>query len=164
MFNQIEIEEIKEFLTTVEDDSKIYLGCDSVKYKKGNTWYARYTTVVVIHLSGRHGCRVFGYSDTERDYDPNKAKPRMRLMNESYKVVGLYMELAEELENFECEIHLDINPNKKHNSSIVINEATGYVMGMTGMKAKAKPDAFAASYCADWMVKHKGHQAVTWKH
>ena len=70
----------------------------------------------------------------------------------------------EELEDFECEIHLDINPNKKHNSSIVIKEATGYVMGMTGMEAKAKPEAFAASYCADWMVRNKGHQNVTWKH
>ena len=161
MFNQDELEEIKEFLANVEPNSKVYLGCDSIKYKKGATWFARYTTVLVVHMGGRHGCRVFGYSERERDYDPNKEKPRMRLMNESYKVVGLYMELAEELEDFEVEIHLDINPDKKHNSSIVINEAVGYVMGMTGMKAKAKPDAFAASYCADWMVRNKGHQNVT---
>ena len=165
MFKQDELEEIKEFLVNVEEHSKIYLGCDSIKYKKGATWYARYTTVVVVHMGGKHGCRVFGYSERERDYDPNKAKPRMRLMNEAYKVTSLYMELAEELEEFEeVEIHLDINPNKKHNSSIVINEATGYVMGMTGKEAKAKPDAFAASYCADWMVRNKGHQDVTWKH
>jgi|TARA_R110000851_G_scaffold230898_5_gene383708 predicted RNase H-related nuclease YkuK (DUF458 family) len=164
MFNQEEIEEIKEFLVNVEEDTKIYLGCDSVKYKKGGTWYARYTTVIIVHLGGRHGSRVFGYTESERDYDPNKTKPRMRLMNESYKVVGLYMELAEELEDFECEIHLDINSNPEHNSNLVIKEAVGYVMGMTGIDAKSKPEAFAASHCADWMVKHKGHQNVTWKH
>lgn len=164
MFKQLEIEEIKEFLVNVEPESKIYLGCDSIKYKKGNTWYARYTTVIVIHLGGKHGCRVFSYTETERDFDPDMTKPRMRLMNESYKVCGLYLELAPELEEFECEIHLDINPDKKHNSSLVINQAIGYVKGMTQLDAKAKPDAFAASSCADWMVRNKGHQDITWKH
>ncbi len=164
MFNQEEIEEIKEYLINVESDSKIYLGCDSIKYKKGKTWFARYTTVLVVHIGGSHGCHVYGYTESERDYDPNKAKPRMRLMNEAYKVCGLYIAMAEELEDFEVEIHLDINPDKKWASSIVIKEACGYVLGMTGMTAKAKPEAFAASYCADWMVRHKGHQNVTWKH
>jgi predicted RNase H-related nuclease YkuK (DUF458 family) len=163
MFNQEEIEEIKEYLVNVEENSKIYLGCDSIKYKKGATWFARYTTVLVVHMGGRHGCRVFGFTERERDYDKNKAKPRMRLMNEAYKVCGLYMTVAEEIEDFEVEIHLDINPDKKWASSIVIKEAVGYVMGMTGLEAKAKPDAFAASYCADWMVRHKGHQDITWK-
>ena len=163
MFNQAETEEIQEYLINVEADSKIYLGCDSIKYKKGAIWYARYTTVLVVHMGGRHGCRVFGFTERERDYDKNKAKPRMRLMNEAYKVCGLYMAVAEELEDFEVEIHLDINPDKQWASSIVIKEAIGYVMGMTGMTAKAKPDAFAASYCADWMVRNKGHQDVTWK-
>jgi len=167
MFNQAELEEIKEFLINVEPNSKIYLGCDSQKYKKGKTMYARYTTVLVVHMGGRHGCRVFGYTERERDYDKNLDKPRMRLMNEAYKVCGLYLAVAEELEEYYAndavEIHLDINPNKKHNSSIVINEACGYVIGMTGLEAKAKPEAFAASYCADWMVRHKGHQDITWK-
>ncbi len=163
MFNHEEIEEIKEYLDNVEPDSKIYLGCDSIKYKKHKTWYARYTTVMVVHMGGCHGSRIFGYTERERDYDPNKAKPRMRLMNEAYKVCGLYLAMAEELENFECEIHLDINPDKQHNSSIVITQACGYVVGMTGMKAVAKPNAFAASYAADWMVRNKGHQDVTWK-
>ena len=163
MFTQDELEEIKEFLIEVEPNSKVYLGCDSLKYKKGKTWYARYTTVLVVHMGGRHGCRVFGYSERERDFDPKKEKPRMRLMNEAYKVVGLYMELAEELEDFDCEIHLDINPDKKYGSSVVIQEATGYVLGMTGKTAKAKPEAFAASYCADWMVRNKNHANVTWQ-
>ena len=163
MFNQEDLEEIKEYLINVEPHTKIYLGCDSIKYKKGKTWFARYTTVMVVHMGGCHGSRIFGYSERERDYDKHKDKPRMRLMNEAYKVCGLYLSMAEELEDFEVEIHLDINPDKKHNSSIVIKEACGYVLGMTGMSAIAKPDAFAASYAADWMVRHKGHQAVTWK-
>lgn len=164
MFNQSELEEIKEYLINVEPNSKIYLGCDSIKYKKGKTWFARYTTVLVVHMGGRHGCRVFGYSERERDYDKHKDKPRMRLMNEAYKVCGLYLAVAEELEDFECAIHLDINPDKKHNSSIVIKEACGYVLGMTGMEAEVKPNAFAASYAADWMVRHQYHENCTFKH
>ena len=30
-----------------------------------------------------------------------------------------------------------------------MKEALGCVMGMTGLQAKIKPDAFAASYCAN---------------
>ena len=164
LFDQEELDEIKEYLATIGRDSKIYLGCDSIKYKKKGVWYARYTTVLVVHIDGRHGCHVFDYSERERDFDQKKDKPRMRLMNETYKVCALYMELAEELEDFEVEIHLDINPDQQHNSSIVIKEAIGYVRGMTGLDAKAKPEAFAASYCADWMVRHKSHQNYTWKH
>lgn len=156
MFTQDELEIVKEYLAQTPATSKIYLGCDSIKYKKGKTWFARYTTVIVIHIESSKGCKVFGYSERERDYDPNKEKPRMRLMNEAYKVCEMYTLMAEELEDFEVEIHLDINTDKKHNSSIVINEACGYVIGMTGLTAKPKPEAFAASYCADWMVRHQG--------
>jgi predicted RNase H-related nuclease YkuK (DUF458 family) len=31
----------------------------------------------------------------------------------------------------------------------------GYVLGMTGIEALAKPDAFAASYAADWHVRKR---------
>lgn len=157
MFTQDQIEEVKEYLANTPATSKVYLGCDSIKYKKGKTWYARYTTVLVVHIESSKGCKVFGYTEREIDYDPDKAKPRMRLMNEAYKVCECYHAMANELEDFEVEIHLDINPDKEHNSSIVINQACGYVIGMTGLTAKPKPEAFAASYCADWMVRHQGH-------
>jgi len=157
MFNHEEIEEIKEYLDNVEPDSKIYLGCDSIKYKKHKTWYARYTTVMVVHMGGCHGSRIFGYTERERDYDPNKAKPRMRLMNEAYKVCGLYLAMAEELENFECEIHLDINPDERFNSHVALSQAVGYIRGMCGLDPIVKPDAFAAQYAADRFVRVKNY-------
>jgi len=153
MFTQNELEEVKEYIAHSPKNSKIYLGCDSIKYRKGKTWFARYTTVLVVHIASSKGCKVFGYSEVERDYDKHEDKPRMRLMNEAYKVTALYLELAEELEELDVEIHLDINPNEKHNSSVVINEACGYVLGLTGKKAAVKPDAWASSYAADWMVR-----------
>jgi len=151
MFTENEIEEIKVFLE--DHEGTVYLGCDSQKYKKGKTWYARYTTVVVVHIDDSKGCKVFGFTDSERDFDKNSDKPRMRLMNEVYKVSALYLELAEELEDRNIEIHLDINPDHVHNSNIVFKQATGYILGMTGIEPKVKPEAFAASYAADAGVR-----------
>ena len=151
MFTQEKLETIKEYLANTP--GKVYLGCDSQKYKKGNTWFARYTVVVIVHIENAHGGKVFYASTVERDYDHQKDRPRMRLMNEVRYVAEVYLLLAEELEEREVEIHLDINPNEKFGSNVVMKEAMGYVMGMTGIEAKIKPDAFAASYCADAGVR-----------
>ena len=87
MFNDIQIGEIRDYITDMPEESKVYLGCDSIKFKKKGDWFARFTTVLVIHIAGKHGCKIFGFTDVERDYDPKVNKPRMRLMNEVYKVV-----------------------------------------------------------------------------
>ena len=73
----------------------------------------------------------------------------MRLMNEVYKVADLYLKMADILEDFDVEVHLDINPNEMHGSSCVINEAIGYIRGMCNVIPLVKPKAFAASYAAD---------------
>jgi predicted RNase H-related nuclease YkuK (DUF458 family) len=70
-------------------------------------------------------------------------------MNEVYKAAEMYLELAEAIGDRECEVHIDINPNEKHGSSCVISEAVGYIRGMTGVTPKVKPQAWAASICAD---------------
>jgi predicted RNase H-related nuclease YkuK (DUF458 family) len=157
MFTESELQRIKQYLKNTPKDSKIYLGCDSQKHKKNDVWYASYAVVLVIHINSKHGCKIFGYTEKEPVYDSPK-KPRMRLMSEIYKVVDLYNYLADELEdfsNFECEIHLDVNADPKWTSNIVMKEALGYVRGMTGLDAKIKPDAWSASYAADWLVRHK---------
>jgi predicted RNase H-related nuclease YkuK (DUF458 family) len=47
-----------------------------------------------------------------------------------------------------------------HNSSIVINEAIGYVKGMCNVVPLVKPRAFAASYAADRYKEIVGNRAV----
>ena len=111
--------------------------------------YADYTLAVVVHIDGNHGAKIFGEVQRELDYDQKRGKPRMRLMNEVYKVADLYLKLAEVLEGRPVEIHLDINPDLKFGSSCVINEAVGYIKGMCNVVPMVKPNAFAASYCAD---------------
>ena len=146
---QLNIEEVKAFINSQTPETKVYLGADSERFQIDGVWYADYITVVVVHKNGKNGCKVYGGIVRERDYDQQKDKPRMRLMSEVMKVCQLYLDLEEVLENREVEIHIDINPNKEHGSSCVINEAVGYVKGMCNVVPLVKPQAWAASYCAD---------------
>lgn len=150
---KIDIDEVKAFIEAQSPETKIYLGADSERFSIGKDWYADYTLAIVVHIDGKHGCKIFGEVQRERDYDQKKSRPRMRLMNETMKIAELYLKLHDVLEDREVQIHLDINPNELHGSSCVIQEATGYIRGMCNVVPMVKPNAWAASYCADRM-KH----------
>lgn len=145
---EINLREVKEFVENCGPDTKLYVGCDSERIKIRDLWYADYTIAIVVHIAGKHGCKIFGQVIRERDYDSVNKKPRMRLMTEVYKVAEMYLDLSAIVEN-DIEVHLDINPNEMYNSSIVINEAIGYIKGMCNVVPMVKPRAFAASYAAD---------------
>lgn len=146
---ELNIDEVKAFIDAQTPETKVYIGGDSERFQINGVWYADYINVVVVHKNGKNGCRVFGGIVRERDYDQQKDKPKMRLMSEVMRVCQLYQELYDVLENREVEIHIDINPDKKHGSSCVINEAVGYVRGMCNIIPMVKPNAWAASYAAD---------------
>ncbi len=135
-----------------------------------NVWHADYTTVVAVHrrenlgLDQRgnivykgHGSRILGQVERERLFDADRRKPRLRLMNEAYKVADLFINVKPLLEQYldlsgkfdNLEIHLDINPKVEFNSSIVVKEAAAYVRGMTQIEPMVKNRAFAASFAAD---------------
>lgn len=155
MFTEKQIEEIVDLLITLDTDSKVYLGCDSVRYRRDGRWFARYATVAIVHMSGvngrmgMNGCRIFKHISTEPDFDLKKNRPKMRMMNEVSKVCQLYAQLAPFIDEFDVEIHLDINTDPKHGSNCAASEAAGYVLGMTGLEPKLKPESWAASFGAD---------------
>ena len=149
MFSAEDKVTITQYLHDMPANSSVYIGADSVKFKRKGLWYARYTVAFIVHIGSKHGGKIFHATETERDYDPKKEKPRMRLMNEVYRAVGVYMDFAEVLEDLPVEIHIDINSDLNHNSSIVLREALGYVKGMTGIEGVPKPDAWAASHAGD---------------
>ena len=155
---RINIDEVKSFIESQSPETRIYIGGDSERFNIGNDWYADYTLAVVVHINGNSGCKIFGESVRERDYDQKKSRPRMRLMNEVYKIAELYLKLQDVLEDREVEVHLDINPNEMYGSSCVINEAVGYIKGMCNVVPLVKPNAFAASYCADRMKDILSHK------
>lgn len=145
----IDFNEVRNYIEAQGPDTKIYIGADSERVKKNGVWYADYTLAIVVHINGRHGCKIFGEVQTEIDYDFKASRPSMRLMNEVYKVAELYHNIADIISDKEVQIHLDINPSEMHNSSIVIQQAVGYIRGVCNVDPKVKPQAFAASYAAD---------------
>ena len=154
---KINLEEVRDFIEAQSLTSKIYIGCDSERIRIGKDWYADYVMAIVVHINGNNGCKIFGEITRERDYDSKKDKPRMRLMNEVYKIADLYLKLHDVLEDREVQVHLDINPDEMHGSSCVISQAVGYIKGVCNVIPFVKPDAFAASYAAD---RFKGLQAA----
>ena len=150
MFTQNQIEEMVDVLINCDDSTKVYLGCDSVRYiDKKQRQMARYATVAIIHMNGNNGCRIFSNISHENDYDMKANRPKMRMMKEVQKVCELYTEIGPFIDEYDIEIHLDINTDPKHGSNCAASEAAGYVLGVTGIEPKLKPDSWAASFGAD---------------
>ena len=146
---KINIEEVKSFIQSQSSETKIYIGADSERYRRNEKWYADYTLAIVVHIDGRHGCKIFGEVQTELDYDAKNNKPSMRLMNEVYKVSALFQKLADVLEDRDVEVHLDLNPDELHGSNCVIAQAIGYIKGTCNVVPMVKPDAWCSSFAAD---------------
>lgn len=148
---KLDVEEVRKFITDSSSSSKVYIGCDSERFKIKGIWHADYCLAVVIHKDGKHGCKVFGGVVREADYDSKPGRPALRLMNEVYKVSELYEQLRVSIGKRYCEVHLDINPEDRYGSSCVVNQAIGYIRGTCNMMPRVKPEAFAASIAADRM-------------
>jgi predicted RNase H-related nuclease YkuK (DUF458 family) len=146
---KLNLEEVKEFIEKQTPETKIYLGCDSERLRVDGVWYADYILAIVVHIDGKHGCKLFGEVIREKDFDKKVSRPRYRLMNEAYKLSELYLKLFDVLEDRTVEVHLDINPDEMFGSSCVIQEAIGYIRGTCNVIPMVKPKAFAASYAAD---------------
>ena len=147
------IEEVRTFIENESESSKIYIGCDSEVFKKRGMWFVNYYQVVVVHKNGRNGCKLFGFQTTEADYTKDKRKPLYRLMQEVYKASELYLQLADSIGNREVEVHLDLNPNKKYVSNMIVDQAIGYIKSTCNVVPLIKPDSWAASSVADKMLR-----------
>jgi predicted RNase H-related nuclease YkuK (DUF458 family) len=146
---KLDLDEVRHFIQNQSPETRIYIGCDSERFKIGKDWYADYVLAIVIHIDGKHGCKLFGEVIREKDYDQKVNRPRFRLMTEAYKLSELYLKLADVLIDRQVEVHLDINPDERHGSNCVMNEAIGYIKGTCNVVPMVKPKAFAASYAAD---------------
>ena len=144
------IEEAKQAIRESSPQSSVYIGCDSIRFKKNKTWYAKYSTVIIVHMDSKHGCRLFHESIDMPDYGNLK----QRLLTEVQMAVSTATEILDVLGDRHMEIHLDINPNPAHKSSVAVKEALGWVKGSLGLDAKIKPSSFAATHAADHAVRH----------
>lgn len=155
MTNRIDAQEIADFIKNegLNENTKIYLGVDSQAFRHNAHWYAEYYMVVVVHRNGRNGCKLFYEKVTERDFSADRKKPSYRLMQECYKAADLFAKIADVVSDYEVEIHLDLNPNKKYASSLVVNQAIGYIKAACNVVPLVKPDSWAATHAADRLVR-----------
>lgn len=136
-------------MATMGPDTKVYFGCDSERILINKKWFADYITVIVVHIDGCRGCKIFGQVTREQDYDNDASKPFTRMMTEARLVSELHTKFKDVFDDFEVAIHLDINTKKTAGSSVAKEAAVGYVRGVTMVEPALKPLAFSASYAAD---------------
>ncbi len=123
---------------------KVCIGSDS-QVRGGVVEYA---TVIVFLREKKGGFMFINNSKTEK-----KMSLRERMITEVAKSVEVAYALCDLLDKYsvELEVHADINTDPHFQSNTALKEAMGYILGM-GFVFKAKPDAFASSYCADKVV------------
>ena len=88
-------EDAKQVIANSSEESSVYIGCDSIRYNKNNIWYAKYSTVIILHKDSKHGCQVFHHSEDMRDYGNLK----QRLLTEVQFAVAAATEVIEVLGN-----------------------------------------------------------------
>jgi predicted RNase H-related nuclease YkuK (DUF458 family) len=148
MKSEINFVDILAYLEKCDSRTKIYVGCDSDRILSQGKFYADYTSVVVVHVNGNNGCKIFSETVRELDYDDQK-KPYTRLMNEVYKVADLYQKTLLAIGDLNIEVHLDINSSDQHFSNTVVSQAIGYIRGVCNVEPMIKPMAWAATCAAD---------------
>jgi predicted RNase H-related nuclease YkuK (DUF458 family) len=140
-----EIEQTIEKETNLGNKLKVCIGTDSqVKGK-----ITDFATVIVFLREQKGG---FMFINQERTTQKMSIKERMlaevqKSIECAYSVCNLL-----DLYHVDLEVHADINTNPQFKSNAALNDAMGYILSM-GFAFKAKPEAFASSYCANKMVQ-----------
>jgi predicted RNase H-related nuclease YkuK (DUF458 family) len=123
---------------------KVCIGSDS-QVRGGVTEFA----TVIVFLREKKG----GFMYISSDKSTKKMTIKERMITEVAKSVEIAYALCDLLDRHDValEVHADINTDPNFQSNVALKEAMGYILGM-GFEFKAKPDAFASSYCADKVV------------
>jgi hypothetical protein len=84
----------------------------------------------------------------------NRFTIKERMLTEVHRSISIAYQICPILDKYkvEVEVHADINTSAQHKSNLAFSEAMGYILGM-GFTFKAKPEAFASSYCANKVVQ-----------
>jgi len=139
-----EVERTIERETEAGNKLKVCIGTDS--QVKGAM--IDFATVIVFLREQKGG---FMYINQERIQKKMGIKERM--LNEVQRSIETAYQLCDllDLYDVDLEVHADINTNPNFKSNQALHEAMGYILSM-GFVFKAKPEAFASSYCANKMV------------
>ena len=123
---------------------KVCIGTDS-QVRGGVVEFA----TVIVFLREKKGGFMFIHNQRKT----KRMSLRERMILEVSMSIEVAYALCDLLDDYEVglEVHADINTDPHFQSNVALKEAMGYILGM-GFVFKAKPDAFASSYCADKVV------------
>lgn len=140
----LEVEKTLLAETAAGHKLKVCIGTDS--QVKGEV--IEFATVIVFVREKRGG---FMFISMDKKRQQMSIKERM--ITEVAMSIDIAYKLCPLLEQYHIglEVHADINTNPSFKSNTALSEAMGYILSM-GFVFKAKPDAFASSYCANKMV------------
>ena len=124
---------------------KVCIGTDS-QVKGAVTDFA----TVIVFIREARGAFMF----IHQERTSQKMTIKERMLCEVQKSIDIAYKLCDLLDVYDVdlEVHADINTNPMFKSNQALPEAMGYILGM-GFVFKAKPEAFASSYCANKMVQ-----------
>jgi hypothetical protein len=158
-------EEIREYIRNSTQESVVMIGCDSLRREIHGKASALYSAVICVRrASGEgskimyHGSKVFGASVRLPDYgrvvkSGKLANLKTRLMQEVAFALEAFENVHEAIGDRPFEIHLDINSSPEWESHVAVQDARGFVLGISGKEPEFKPYALAASFAADAHVR-----------
>lgn len=140
-----EVEQTIEKEYNLGNKLKVCIGTDS-QVKGAITDFA----TVIVFLREQKG----GFMFIHQERTSQKMSIKERMLSEVQKSIECAYSLCNVLDLYDVdlEVHADINTNPSFKSNAALHEAMGYILGM-GFVFKAKPEAFASSYCANKMVQ-----------
>ena len=140
-----EVEKAIEREYALGNKLKVCIGTDS-QVKGAVTDFA----TVIVFIREARGAFMF----IHQERTSQKMTIKERMLCEVQKSIDIAYKLCDLLDVYEVDLEVpaDINTNPMFKSNQALHEAMGYILGM-GFVFKAKPEAFASSYCANKMVQ-----------
>lgn len=139
-----EVEEIIKREQAAGHRLKVCIGTDS----QVTGTITEFATVIVF-VRPKHG----GFMLISSEKTKHVFSLKERMIEEVSRSIQIAYQICPLLDQYQVdlEVHADINTNPHFKSNSALSDAMGYILGM-GFVFKAKPDAFASSYCANKIV------------
>lgn len=138
------VESIKE--ACKGDNKAVFIGTDSQMHDHKQ----EFVTAIVVYTEGKGACTFH-----TKIFTGEPRSLREKLINEALLSLHTAWEIEKILpKNVDLSVHLDVNPEPPWLSSKYHDEIYWMIKGQ-GFTAVTKPNAFAASYVAEHICKHR---------
>ena len=133
----------------VKEGQVVHIGTDSLQGSRGGKRHTQFVTVLIVLTPSKGGRVIY-----TRELVPRIESLRQRLLAEVWRSLEVALSI-QSLISGPLTVHVDANPKERYNSSKYLQELVGMVVG-NGFAVAIKPDSWAATHAADFIVRHHG--------